>query len=215
MDESGWTTSRKNNWVRVTAWQKLAEQLSQYLTKGSKVLVVGEVEDPNAYIDKEGKPRASLEVKANVIRFLTPKGEAAAMGTASSGGTAPTTVTKRTTKTYLSKPTVYSCGRRACGNARLFLCAQFPPLSALLYNPHQEHAFLAAHMPPIRTKPWCSHCWILSKLIRGEMTTLNALRDATLCEPFVDTRLRQRYPRHSSPRLDGRRRPACPGTRRG
>ena len=70
----------KTIWFRVKAWRKLAEQASQYLTKGSRVLIVGELEDPNAYIDKEGKPRASLEVTANTIRFLTPKGEGAAMG---------------------------------------------------------------------------------------------------------------------------------------
>lgn len=79
----------KTIWFRVTAWRKLAEQASQYLTKGSRVLVVGELEDPNAYIDKEGKPRASLEVTAFTIRFLTPKGEANAMGVASSPGGAP------------------------------------------------------------------------------------------------------------------------------
>lgn len=78
----------KTTWFRVTAWRKLAETASQYLTKGSKVLVVGEVEEANAYMDKEGKPRASLEVTANVIRFLTPRGEAAAMGASSGSGAA-------------------------------------------------------------------------------------------------------------------------------
>ena len=66
----------KTTWFRVTAWRKLAETASQYLTKGSKVLVVGEVEDPNAYIDREGQARASLEVTAQTIRFLSTRGEA-------------------------------------------------------------------------------------------------------------------------------------------
>lgn len=79
----------KTVWFRVTAWRKLAEQASQYLTKGSKVLIVGELEEPNAYVDKEGKPRASLEVTANTIRFLTPRGEAAAMGMSTGGAGAP------------------------------------------------------------------------------------------------------------------------------
>jgi single-strand DNA-binding protein len=78
----------KTVWFRVTAWRKLAETASQYLTKGSKVLVVGELEDPNAYIDKEGKPRASLEVTANTIRFLSTRGEAAAAGQMPSSGQA-------------------------------------------------------------------------------------------------------------------------------
>ena len=76
----------KTIWFRVTAWRKLAETASQYLTKGSKVLVVGELEEPNAYMDKEGKPRASLEVTASTIRFLSTRGEAAAMGMAASSG---------------------------------------------------------------------------------------------------------------------------------
>lgn len=69
----------KTTWFRVTAWRKLAETASQYLTKGSKVLVVGEVEDPNAYIDREGQPRASLEVTAQTIRFLSTRGEGGAV----------------------------------------------------------------------------------------------------------------------------------------
>ena len=75
----------KTVWFRVTAWRKLAETASQYLTKGSKVLVVGEVEEPNAYIDRDGKPRASIEVTASAIRFLSTRGD----GTAASAGQAP------------------------------------------------------------------------------------------------------------------------------
>ena len=78
----------KTVWFRVTAWRKLAETASQYLTKGSKVLVVGELEEPNAYIDREGKPRASLEVTASTIRFLSARGEggsAAGAGQAANG----------------------------------------------------------------------------------------------------------------------------------
>ena len=71
---------KSTTWFRVTAWRKLAETASQYLTKGSKVLVVGELEDPNAYIDREGQARASLEVTAQTIRFLSTRGE---------GGSAP------------------------------------------------------------------------------------------------------------------------------
>jgi single-strand DNA-binding protein len=66
----------KTTWFRVTAWRKLAETASQYLTKGSRVLVVGEVEEPQAYMDRDGKPRASLEVTAQNIRFMSTKGDA-------------------------------------------------------------------------------------------------------------------------------------------
>lgn len=75
----------KTIWFRVTAWRKLAETASQYLTKGSKVLVVGELEEPNAYIDREGQARASLEVTAQTIRFLSTRGEGGAAPVGSSG----------------------------------------------------------------------------------------------------------------------------------
>lgn len=75
----------KTIWFRVTAWRKLAETASQYLTKGSKVLVVGELEEPYAYVDKEGKPRASLQVTANNIRFLSTRGETGAVPVGANG----------------------------------------------------------------------------------------------------------------------------------
>ncbi len=78
----------KTVWFRVTTWRKQAEIVSQYLTKGRQVMVVGEIEEPRAYIDREGNPRASLEVTARTIKFLGGRGEAPASystGTANSG----------------------------------------------------------------------------------------------------------------------------------
>lgn len=70
----------KTIWFRVTAWRKQAETVSQYLTKGSKVLIIGELEEPRPWTDKEGNTQASLEVTAQTIRFLSPRGEAAGGG---------------------------------------------------------------------------------------------------------------------------------------
>jgi single-stranded DNA-binding protein len=44
--------------------------VTQYLTKGRLVLVVGEIEEARAYSDKDGNLRASLEVKAMSVKFL-------------------------------------------------------------------------------------------------------------------------------------------------
>ena len=83
----------KTIWFRITAWRKLAETASQYLTKGSKVLVVGTLEEPRAYTDREGNLRAALEVTADTIRFLSTRGESAAAATtpmpAGAGADAP------------------------------------------------------------------------------------------------------------------------------
>lgn len=64
----------KTVWFRVTCWRKLAEIVSEHLAKGSKVLVVGEVEEARAFTDKSGANRASLEVTAQTVKFLSGKG---------------------------------------------------------------------------------------------------------------------------------------------
>lgn len=65
----------KTTWFRVTAWRKLAETCNQYLTKGQLVLVAGDI-DASAWSDKtSGEPRATLELRAWTVRFLSAKGE--------------------------------------------------------------------------------------------------------------------------------------------
>ncbi len=60
----------KTIWFRVSAWDKLAETASQYLTKGRQVFVVGELEELRTFTDKNGTMRVSLDVTAGEIRFL-------------------------------------------------------------------------------------------------------------------------------------------------
>jgi single-strand DNA-binding protein len=64
----------KTTWFRVTIWRERAENLSQYIKKGMKIMVVGEV-DASAYTNKQGQPTASLELSANEIKFLSSRGE--------------------------------------------------------------------------------------------------------------------------------------------
>src|SRR3954467_15802975 len=67
----------KTIWFRATAWRKTAETVSQYLTKGSKVLIVGELEEPRTWVDKDGNTQVSLEVTIQTVRFLSARGEGA------------------------------------------------------------------------------------------------------------------------------------------
>jgi single-strand DNA-binding protein len=60
----------KTIWFRVSAWDKLAETASQYLTKGRQVFVVGELEEPRTFTDRDGNTRVSLDVRALTIKFL-------------------------------------------------------------------------------------------------------------------------------------------------
>ncbi len=59
----------KTTWFRVNAWGQLAETCNQYLKKGRLVLVEGEV-DAAAWTDNAGELRASLELRANNVKFL-------------------------------------------------------------------------------------------------------------------------------------------------
>lgn len=63
------------DFFRVSAWRQLGDICSKYLAKGRKVSVVGTV-SASAYIGNDGQARASLEVQADDVEFLTPRSEA-------------------------------------------------------------------------------------------------------------------------------------------
>lgn len=69
----------KTTWFRVTAWRRLAETVNQYVHKGMRILVTGEV-DASAWIGNDGEARASLEITARDIKFLSSKGESTGGG---------------------------------------------------------------------------------------------------------------------------------------
>lgn len=58
-------------WFRVTTWGKQAETHNQYVKSGMKVLCEGRLTPVTAYMDKNGKPAASLEMTANTVRYLS------------------------------------------------------------------------------------------------------------------------------------------------
>ena len=62
------------DFFRVTAWRGLAENCQKFLAKGRKVCVVGPV-SVSTYQGNDGVTRASLEITADDVEFLTPKGE--------------------------------------------------------------------------------------------------------------------------------------------
>ena len=62
------------DFFRISAWRQLGENCSKYLSKGRKVCVVGTV-SASAYTGSDGQARASLEVQADDVEFLTPRGE--------------------------------------------------------------------------------------------------------------------------------------------
>jgi single-strand DNA-binding protein len=84
-------TVKETIWFRISVWGKMAEVCNQYLKKGSKVLVEGRLTadantgGPRVWTGQDGQPRASFEVSAQTVRFLssrTEAGEPAASGPA-------------------------------------------------------------------------------------------------------------------------------------
>lgn len=56
-------------WFRVTVWGDRFDKMMTYLKKGSAVIIVGELQKPEIWTDKEGKSQISLDVTAEMIRF--------------------------------------------------------------------------------------------------------------------------------------------------
>jgi len=85
-------TVKETIWFRVTTWGKQAEICNQYVKKGSKVLVEGrltpdgETGGPRVWKAQDGTPRASFEVTANTVRFLSSRGEGDGGGGDMGGG---------------------------------------------------------------------------------------------------------------------------------
>lgn len=56
-------------WFRVTVWGDRFDKMLAYLKKGSAVIVLGELQKPEIWTDKEGRPQISLDVTAEIIKF--------------------------------------------------------------------------------------------------------------------------------------------------
>lgn len=71
----------ETTWFKVSAWGKQAETCNQYLHKGSKVLIEGRLNcdpktgGPKLYQKQDGTWGASFEITAQIVRFLSSRGE--------------------------------------------------------------------------------------------------------------------------------------------
>ncbi len=84
-------TVKETTWFRISVWGKMAEVCNQYLKKGSKVLVEGRLTadpgtgGPRIWNGQDGQPRASFEVSAQTVRFLSSRGEGESAGMGAPG----------------------------------------------------------------------------------------------------------------------------------
>jgi len=58
------------DFINIVAWNKLAEHVTNYLTKGSMCAVVGRLQI-RSYEDREGVKRKVAEIVAENVRFLS------------------------------------------------------------------------------------------------------------------------------------------------
>ena len=65
---------RRTDFINTVAWRKQAENICQYLDKGSLVSVEGRLQTSN-YTDKDGNKRYSMDVQADNVRFLESKSQ--------------------------------------------------------------------------------------------------------------------------------------------
>ena len=72
----GWKTKDKEGaeWVRISAFGKLAEICGQYLKKGSQVYVSGRL-STRKWTDKEGRDQYTTEIRADQMQMLGGKPE--------------------------------------------------------------------------------------------------------------------------------------------
>ena len=79
--DDGFGDNKKTIWLRVSAWDKLAETCNNHLKKGSLVLVEGRLTadpatgSPRIFKKQDGTEGASFEISATAVRFLSGKGD--------------------------------------------------------------------------------------------------------------------------------------------
>lgn len=68
-DRDSGETQERTEWVRVQVWGKQAENVGQFLKKGSPAYVAGQMRT-RKYTDREGTERTVTEIVANQVVFL-------------------------------------------------------------------------------------------------------------------------------------------------
>ena len=66
---------RQVDFFNVTAWRGTADSVARFCKKGSKVAVTGSIQIRN-YEDNAGQKRTFVDIIADDVEFLTPKGGA-------------------------------------------------------------------------------------------------------------------------------------------
>jgi single-strand DNA-binding protein len=73
------------DFIRITVWDRQAENCSRYLTKGRQVAVQGRIQT-GSYVNKEGRTVYTTDVVANRVEFLGSGNSQSGPGQYSQGG---------------------------------------------------------------------------------------------------------------------------------
>lgn len=69
---SGFGDNSRTDYFNIVTWRSYAESCNRYLKKGSKVCVIGSLQN-NDYTDKDGIKRHNVIVNASEVEFLSSK----------------------------------------------------------------------------------------------------------------------------------------------
>jgi len=84
--DTGFGEKKQTEFVRCVAWEKTADAVANYLTKGSKVMIIGPMQT-RAWDDKDGNKRYSTEINVREMRMLDSKGSSSSSGNHGEGET--------------------------------------------------------------------------------------------------------------------------------
>jgi single-strand DNA-binding protein len=87
-DRQSGEQQERTEWVRVVAFNRLAEIMGEYLQKGSQVYVEGRMQT-RKWQDDQGNDRFSTEIVANDMQMLGGRGGGAGGGGGAPGGGGP------------------------------------------------------------------------------------------------------------------------------
>jgi single-strand DNA-binding protein len=80
--------AEQTDFFRVSVWRQQGENCAKYLAKGRKVAVTGPV-SVSTYQAQDGTTRATLELTADDVEFLTPRNEQPETNMPNAVGTQP------------------------------------------------------------------------------------------------------------------------------
>lgn len=68
---NGYGDNQETVWYTVSAFGRMAELCVEYLKTGSMVHIRGTIQKPYAYLSRDNEPRATLQMVAHDIKFLS------------------------------------------------------------------------------------------------------------------------------------------------